>query len=647
MSLMPFCFDEGVCTLALLDTIHSPADLKQLTRPELARLASEIRSKIIDVTSRNGGHLASSLGVVDLTLAIHYVFDSPMDKIIWDVGHQAYAHKLLTGRAQAFETLRRPGGISGFPRRSESIHDAFSTGHSSTSISAGLGMAHAKRLKEDASKVIAVIGDGSMTAGLAYEGLNHAGDSRGNLLVILNDNDMSISPNVGALSSFLSRTFSAKYLQDLRAEFGKFLKSLPRIGDDVYQLAKRSEESFKAFVTPGMLFEAFNFDYFGPINGHRLDHLIDILENVKAIREPVLLHVTTRKGMGYPPAEKNPTFFHGVAPFDIKTGEKHPTPPTPPSYTEIFGEALCRMAQKDSRITGITAAMPEGTGLSTFARKFKDRFFDVGIAEGHAVTFAAGMSTEGSRPVVAVYSSFLQRAYDQLVHDVCLDGHPVLFAIDRAGFVGDDGPTHHGLLDLAYLRSLPGMVVMAPRDEAQLVAMLKTGLSLDGPSAVRYPRGAGVGTPVDWDCPALPLGKAEVLRQGKDICLLAMGRTVGAALDAAALLAHEGIEAEVTDARFLKPLDENYLESIGLAGKPLITIEEGVLAGGLGSGVVEFLGDRGFFCPVRRLGVADQFMPQGNPDALRASCGLDAAGIRAAALELLERSAQNAVKKLG
>ncbi|MDY0161770.1 1-deoxy-D-xylulose-5-phosphate synthase [Desulfobotulus sp.] len=625
--------------MALLDTIHSPADLKKLKRPELFRLASEIRAKIIDVTSRNGGHLASSLGAVELTLAIHYVFDAPRDKLIWDVGHQAYAHKLVTGRSQAFETLRKPGGISGFPRISESPYDAFSTGHSSTSISAGLGMAHAKRLSGDNHKVVAVIGDGSMTAGLAYEALNHAGDSRGNLLVILNDNDMSISPNVGALSSFLSRTFSARYLQDLRAEFGKFLKSLPRIGDDVYQLAKRSEESFKAFVTPGMLFEAFNFDYFGPINGHRLDHLIDILENIKELQEPVLLHVTTRKGMGYPPAEKNPTFFHGVAPFDIKTGEKLPAAPSPPTYTEVFSEALCRMGKENPRIAAITAAMPEGTGLSAFAARFKERFFDVGIAEQHAVTFAAGMATEGYRPVVAIYSTFLQRAYDSLVHDVCLDGHPVLFAIDRGGFVGDDGPTHHGLLDMASLRPLPGMLIMAPRDEAQLVAMLKTGLSHDGPSAIRYPRGAGVGVPVDWDCPPLPLGKAEILRAGQDLTLFALGRPVQAALEAAEILASQGIEAQVVDARFLKPLDEAFLENLGLSGKPMVTLEEGVLAGGLGSAVLEFFADRGMVCPVRRLGVENPFMPHDHPDTLRRKCGLDVASIVRVSLQMLEKAA--------
>ncbi|MCW7755115.1 1-deoxy-D-xylulose-5-phosphate synthase [Desulfobotulus sp. H1] len=625
--------------MALLDTIHSPADLKQLDRSDLPRLASEIRAKIIDVTSRNGGHLASSLGAVELTLAIHYVFDTPRDRLIWDVGHQSYAHKLVTGRSQAFDTLRKPGGISGFPRITESIYDAFSTGHSSTSISAGLGMAHGKKLSGDAHKIVAVIGDGSMTAGLAYEALNHAGDSRGNLLVILNDNDMSISPNVGALSSFLSRTFSAKYLQDLRAEFGRFLKSLPKIGDDVYQLAKRTEESFKAFTTPGMLFEAFNFDYFGPINGHRLDHLIDILENIKTLDEPVLLHVTTRKGMGYPPAEKNPTLFHGIAPFDIRTGIKHPSPPSAPAYTDIFGQTICHMAEENPALLAITAAMPEGTGLSAFAKQYKDRFFDVGIAEQHAVTFAAGLATEGYRPVVAIYSTFLQRAYDQIIHDVCLDGHPVLFAIDRAGFVGDDGPTHHGLFDMAFLRPIPNLVIMAPRNEAQLVAMLKTGIGHNGPCAIRYPRGAGTGAAVNWETEPLKIGKGEVLRNGRDLTLLALGRPVQEALSAADILAEEGIDAAVVDARFLKPLDQDLLREIGSSQKPVITLEEGVAAGGFGSSVLEFFAEEGLICPLKRVGIPDRFMAHGHPDELRKACGLDAHSIVQVARNLLKKAA--------
>jgi len=479
--------------LSFLEKINSPEDLKRIKRSDLSALATEIRKVIIDVVSKNGGHLAPSLGAVELAIAIHYVFDAPDDKIIWDVGHQAYAHKILTGRRDSFQTLRQYDGISGFTRMSESSYDAFSTGHSSTSISAGLGIACAKRLKHDKDKVIAVIGDGSMTAGLAYEGLNQAGGINKNIIVILNDNDMSIARNVGALSSLLSRTFSTKYLQDFKQELKGFLKSLPKIGDDVYQFAKRSKESFKAFVTPGMLFEAFNFEYFGPINGHKLDHLIDIMNNIKCLNEPVLLHVTTKKGKGYPPAEKNPTYFHGVGSFNAGTGENTATESPAPTYTQMFGDTLLKMAKEDDRIVAVTAAMPEGTGLTEFANAYPDRFFDVGIAEQHGVTFAAGMATEGFRPVVAVYSTFLQRAYDQIVHDVCIESLPVVFAIDRGGIVGEDGATHNGIFDLSYLRSLPNMVVMAPKDENELCRMMVTALSHNGPIAFRYPRGRALG----------------------------------------------------------------------------------------------------------------------------------------------------------
>ena len=486
--------------MGLIDTINSPDDLKRLPRAKLNEVAAELRKCIVDVVSRNGGHLASSLGAVELAIAIHYVFDTPRDRVIWDVGHQAYAHKLLTGRREAFSSLRQHGGLSGFTRRSESPYDSFSTGHSSTSISAGFGMACAKFLKQDESRTIAVIGDGSLTAGMAFEGLNQAGGNpKRDLIVILNDNEMSISRNVGALSSFLSRTFSAKKLQEMRKELGFFFKSLPRIGADIYQLAKRTEESFKAFVTPGMLFEAFNFEYFGPINGHKIDHLIDILNNVKYIREPVLLHVTTTKGKGYLPAEKNPVYFHGCPSFDIGTGTCRVSPPAVPSYTEVFGRTLLEMAAQDPRVVAVTAAMPEGTGLAKFAEAYPDRFFDVGIAEQHAVTFAAGMATEGFRPFVAIYSTFLQRAYDQILHDVCLERLPVTLALDRGGLVGEDGPTHHGIFDLAYLRSLPNMVVMAPRNENELRRMMATCLQHDGPVAFRYPRGSATGCAVDAD----------------------------------------------------------------------------------------------------------------------------------------------------
>ena len=536
----------------LLDKIDSPDDLKKLKRSALPELAKQIRSTIVDVVSSSGGHLASSLGAVELGIALHYVFNVPQDKIIWDVGHQAYAHKLLTGRREQFSTLRRQGGLSGFTKRSESRYDTFTTGHSSTSISAGLGIACAKRLKQDPAKVVAVIGDGSLTAGLAYEGLNQTGDTHKDkdLIVVLNDNEMSISHNVGALSSLLSRTFSASRLQMLRKEFGEFLKSLPRIGENVYQLAKRSEESFKTFVTPGMLFEAFNFEYFGPIDGHNLDHLIDILGNIKKMDEPVLLHVITKKGKGYPQAEKNPVYYHGVGSFDVDTGVCRPQKTDGPSYTEVFGRTMVELAQTNDKIIAVTAAMPEGTGLVPFSEAYPDRFFDVGIAEQHGVAFAAGMATEGYRPVVAIYSTFLQRAYDQIIHDVCIENLPVVFALDRGGIVGEDGPTHHGIFDLSYLRSIPNMVVMAPKDENELRRMLITAVAHPGPIALRYPRGQGIGADLDASPATIPIGTGEILDKGDDILILAVGSMVAEARCAAALLAeNHGIQATVVNAR--------------------------------------------------------------------------------------------------
>lgn len=618
----------------MLETINSPADVKRLTLSELPVLAEEIRKRIVDVVSKNGGHLASSLGAVELTIALHYVFDTPRDKIIWDVGHQAYAHKLLTGRRELFGTLRKYQGISGFTKRSESPHDAFTTGHSSTSISAGLGIACAKRLKKDSSKVISVIGDGSMTAGIAYEGLNQAGalHKDENMIVILNDNDMSISHNVGALSSFLSRTFSAKYLQGFRKEFGEFLRSLPKIGDDIYQLAKRSEESFKTFVTPGMLFEAFNFDYFGPINGHRLNHLIDILTNIRELNEPVLLHVTTKKGKGYEPAEKNPVYFHGVGCFEVKTGNCIKKGVSVPSYTEVFGETMVALAGADQRIVAVTAAMPEGTGLSRFAEVYPERFFDVGIAEQHGVTFAAGMATEGYRPVVAVYSTFLQRAYDQILHDVCLEALPVIFAVDRGGIVGEDGATHHGLFDLSYLRSLPNMVLMAPKDENELRRMLVTALAYNGPIALRYPRGTATGVALEDPIMPIPIGTAEVLENGEDLLILAIGRSVQDALAARRLLSLEGIDACVVNCRFVKPLDIGLISALVRRMPRVVTVEENVRQGGFGSAVLESLNDAGVSgFRMERVGIADIFIEHGPQNLLREKYGIDAGGIVLAA----------------
>ncbi len=622
--------------MSFLNNINSPADLKQISRSDLPALAAEIRKVIVDVVSKNGGHLASSLGAVELAIAIHYVFDTPDDKIVWDVGHQAYAHKLLTGRREQFHTLRQHNGISGFTRMNESPYDAFTTGHSSTSISAGLGMACAKRLKNETSRVVAVIGDGSMTAGLAYEGLNQAGDIHKNFLVILNDNDMSIARNVGALSSRLSRTFSAKYLQDLRKELGTFLKSVPKIGEDVYQFVKRSKESFKIFITPGILFEAFNFEYFGPIKGHKLDHLIDILNNIKNIDEPVLLHVITKKGKGYPPAEKNPVYFHGVGSFDAKTGNSIGKKESAPTYTEVFGEIMVKLAGNDKRIVAVTAAMPEGTGLVKFAGAYPDRFFDVGIAEQHGVTFAAGMAANGLRPVVAIYSTFLQRAYDQVLHDVCIEALPVIFALDRGGIVGEDGPTHHGLFDFSYLRSLPNMVVMAPKDENELCRMLVTALAHNGPIAFRYPRGRGPGVKIEEDIASIPIGKGEILKKGDDVLILAIGSSVGEALSAHTILARQDINVTIINCRFVKPIDVDLICSLAKKIPRIITVEENVRQGGFGSAVLECLNDEGItgFC-LERIGIPDTFVEHGPQEFLRKKYQMDASAIVEAAKKIV------------
>ncbi|MCF8091499.1 MAG: 1-deoxy-D-xylulose-5-phosphate synthase [Desulfotignum sp.] len=620
----------------LLEKINTPEDFKHVSRTQLPDLAQQIRERIIQVVSKNGGHLASSLGAVELTLAIHYVFDLPTDTLIWDVGHQSYAHKLITGRNRQFDTLRQYKGISGFSKIKESPCDGFTVGHSSTSISAGLGICCAKYLARDDSHVIAVIGDGSMTAGLAYEGLNQAGDLKRKLIVILNDNDMSISRNVGALSSYLSRTFSAKYLQTMRNQFGAFLKSLPRIGEDIYQIAKRSEESFKTFVTPGMLFEAFNFDYFGPINGHKLDHLIDILDNIKnAADSPVLLHVTTIKGKGYAPAEKNPVYFHGVGSFAVDTGKANGKAGRVPTYTQVFGEQMVKLGKTHPELVAVTAAMPEGTGLMAFSAQFPDRFFDVGIAEQHAVTFSAGLAAKGIRPVVTIYSTFLQRAYDQILHDVCIDSHPVVFALDRGGIVGEDGPTHHGLFDFAYLRTMPNMTVMAPGDENELARMLATAVQHDGPIALRYPRGRAVGVPVADPVTPLKIGKAKVMCDGGDLLIIAIGTGVAVAMKARDMLASEGIFASVINARFVKPLDKELLLTKAGEFNHIITVEEHVLAGGFGSAVLELFMDHGLTgLQVKRVGIDDRFVEHGPQTDLRKDYHIDADAVSAAARNL-------------
>ncbi|NPA94533.1 MAG: 1-deoxy-D-xylulose-5-phosphate synthase [Thermodesulfobacteria bacterium] len=621
----------------ILDKINSPQDLKNLSQKELNELAKEIRHTIVTTVAEKGGHLAPSLGVVELTLALHYCFESPKDKIIWDVGHQAYAHKLITGRRDRFSTLRQQDGISGFPKRSESEHDILDTGHSSTSISAALGITTALSLLGKEGKVVAVIGDGSMTAGLAFEALNNAGHLRKDLIVVLNDNEMSISPNVGALSSFLSRKLTSRLATKLKRDLESFLKR-SEVGENIWQVLKKSEDSLKSLLTPGMLFEALQFEYVGPIPGHHIDTLIETFENVKNVPGPVLVHVLTKKGKGYPPAEEHPDLFHGLGPFDIKTGKpKKSSAPKPPSYTEIFGQTVVRLAKEDSKIVGITAAMPAGTGLKALQEAVPDRFFDVGIAEQHAVTFAAGMALEGLKPIVAIYSTFLQRAFDQIIHDVCLTNLPVVFALDRGGLVGDDGPTHHGVFDLSYLRMIPNMVVMAPKDENELQHMLFTAVKHNGPAAVRYPRGNGVGVSLDWQLKELEIGKAELLREGKDVAIWAIGHHVQTAMLAAEELEKEGIEAAVINARFVKPLDVKLLDKTAKECGKVVTIEENVLKGGFGSAILEELSNMGLEqVKVKRLGLPDRFVEHGSQELLRKQVGLDVDSVVKASKELVK-----------
>ncbi|MRR07040.1 MAG: 1-deoxy-D-xylulose-5-phosphate synthase [Deltaproteobacteria bacterium] len=618
----------------ILSSIKSPDDLKVLAPAELETLAGELRETIITVCAANGGHLAPSLGVVELTIALHRVFSTPRDKIVWDVGHQAYAHKLLTGRRDSFPTLRKFGGISGFPKRSESPHDAFDVGHSSTSISSALGIAAARDLKHENTKVVAVIGDGSMTGGLAYEGLNHAGHLNKDLIVILNDNEMSIAENVGALSNFLSRTMTNEFVHRIKKDLQSFLEGLDGVGQSVLHVARKAEESLKGLFTPGMLFQAFGFEYIGPIDGHNLNQLVKTLESVKRFDNAVLIHVLTKKGKGYRPAEENPSLFHGIGPFDRETGKTRSSKGAP-SYTAVFGETIRLIAAENEKVLAITAAMPEGTGLSGFAREFPERFFDVGISEQHAVTFAAGLAAEGFRPVFAIYSTFLQRAYDE-VFDVCLQNLPVTFAVDRAGVVGNDGPTHHGLFDLSYLRTFPNMVVMVPKDENELRHMLVTALHHDGPIALRYPRGSGFGVPLDQTLLPLPIGTGEILRDGAQGAILAVGTMVYPSLEAAGQLAGEGIDLSVMNARFVKPLDREMILSLARRTGVIFTVEENVLEGGFGTAVLELLEEEGVAGTlVRRLGFPDRYIEQGEQAELRALYSLDAAGIANAVRKVL------------
>ncbi len=608
----------------LLKSIDSPADLRQLTPAQLPALADELRSFVLDSVSRTGGHLSSNLGTVELAIALHYVFNTPEDRVVWDVGHQTYPHKILTGRREAMATLRQIEGISGFPRRTESEYDAFGTAHSSTSISAALGMAVAAKQRGESRHAVAVIGDSAMTGGMAFEALNNAGVIEGiRLLVILNDNDMSISPAVGGLNRYLARLMSGRFYAAAKQAGKNVLKHLP----PVFELARKFEEHAKGMVVPGTLFEEFGFNYIGPIDGHDLDSLIPTLQNLKQLDGPQFLHVVTRKGRGYKLAEADPVLYHGPGKFDPAVGIKKAASPGAPTYTQVFGDWLCDIAAADSRVIAITPAMREGSGMVRFEREFPSRYFDVGIAEQHAVTFAAGLACEGLRPVVAIYSTFLQRGYDQVIHDVAIQNLPVTFALDRGGLVGADGATHHGAFDLSYLRCIPNLVVMAPADENECRAMLTTAVRHDGPAAVRYPRGAGSGVTIERDLVSLPIGKGEVRREsscppGARIAILAFGSMVQQSLAAA-----ERIDATVANMRFVKPLDKALIDRLARSHDALVTVEENAVMGGAGSACAEALTELGLAVPMLHLGLPDRFIDHGDPQLLLASVGLDAAGI--------------------
>ncbi|MGO9015804.1 MAG: 1-deoxy-D-xylulose-5-phosphate synthase [Dissulfurispiraceae bacterium] len=635
----------------LIKHIKSPLDLKSLKQEELLALAEELRTLIIERVSINGGHLASNLGVVELTIALHYVFNSPVDKIIWDVGHQSYSHKLLTGRYEDFPTIRKYKGISGFPRMAESPHDAFGTGHSSTSISAALGIAEARCRKGEHFKVIAVIGDGALTSGLAFEGLNQAGHLKKDLIVVLNDNEMSISPNVGALSNYLNRVLTGVFYQRFKKETKALLEGIPRIGESVAKIAQRAEGSLKGFFLPGGLFEDLGFNYLGPIDGHDVPLLIETFSRIRNASEPILIHVVTKKGKGYKFSEDDPCIFHGIGPFEVDTGVTQAEKASAGSvqahdgciaFCDIFGNALTEIATEDKDIVAVSAAMKEGTGLAVFAEKFPDRFYDVGIAEPHAVTFAAGLASQGLKPVVAIYSTFLQRAYDEIIHDVCLQDLPVVFAIDRAGIVGEDGATHQGLFDISFLRHVPNLIVMAPKDSYEMKEMLKLALAHKGPAALRYPRGKvspyasfGVGHTV------LEMGKSEIIVDGKDLAFIAVGNAVYPAMKAAAMLKKDDIDACVVNARFIKPLDEEGIRALCGRAKRIITVEENLLAGGFGSAVLEYLNREGISdVAVHRIGIGDEFVEHGSQAQLRKQYGLDEDGIYRAATAFLKTAGQ-------
>lgn len=604
----------------LLARINSPEDLRALPETSLKQVASELRAYLIETVSNVGGHFAAGLGVVELTIAAHYVFNTPYDRLVWDVGHQAYPHKVLTGRRDQLYTIRKLGGLAPFPRRDESPYDTFGVGHSSTSISAALGMALAARHKgEEDRHVVALIGDGAMTAGMAFEALNHAGSLNANLLVVLNDNDMSISGNVGALSNYFAKVLSGRVYAHLREGGKKALSIMP----PVKELARRSEEFMKGMVLPGTLFEELGFNYIGPIDGHDVDLLVTTLRNMRALKGPQFLHIVTRKGKGYEPAEKDPIKWHGPSAFNASTGVINEKPSSGPSYSEIFGQWACDMAEQESRLVAITPAMREGSGLVEFEQRFPDRYFDVAIAEQHAVTLAAGLACEGMKPVVAIYSTFLQRGYDQLIHDVALQNLPVLFAIDRAGLVGPDGPTHSGSFDLTYMRCLPNMVLMAPADENECRQMLYTGMTLNQPAAVRYPRGRGPGATIETQMQALPIGKAELRRKGKKVALLAFGVMVEPARATA-----DALDATLVNMRFVKPLDEALLLDLAADHDYFVTLEDNAVAGGAGSAVAELFADKGIEKPLLHLGIPDRFIEHGSREECLRAVGLDAESIQ-------------------
>ena len=626
---------------SILDQILSPQDLRSLPPERMTEVAAALRSAIIETVSKTGGHLAAGLGAVELATALHYVFDTPRDRLIWDVGHQGYPHKMLTGRREQFPSIGKKDGMGKFLRRHESPYDVFGAGHAGTSISAATGVAEALRRRGESNKTIAVIGDGALTAGMAYEGLNNAGYLKlSNLLVVLNDNEMSISRNVGALTSFLARRWSAPQVRRLKHAVKAFLESVPIAGEELVELARRAEQSFKGFISPAQLFEGLGFNYIGPIDGHDLDELIETFKNVRDIEEnehPVLVHCRTEKGYGYAPSQSDPIKYHGVSQFEVSSGAMKKSSGGPPSWTEIFADALIALAHDDARIVGITAAMAGGTGLDRFERAFPDRFYDVGIAEQHAVTFAAGLATGGMKPVCAIYSTFLQRAYDQIVHDVCVQNLDVTLVLDRAGLVGADGATHQGLFDFAYLRTLPNMIVMAPKDENELRQMLKTAIEHPGPAAVRFPRGPGLGVPLDSDVKTLALGEAELLRDGTDVGLIAIGVSVHEASLAAEELEAAGISTAVLNARFVKPLDARWLATLGRRCRVLVVIEEHSSMGGFGDAVAASLAAQGIQVPLRALGVRDELIEHGSQAEWRAELGLDAAGIERTVRELLGR----------